>query len=869
MATNYLKYTNQTYDTILQQITDKFNADPRFANFRSSAIAALMSEIFAGVVDLTNFALERRAEENFIDTAKLKSSIVLLSRMLGYVSQRPIPATSTLKLKLKGDFSDFINANDKIQIPYHATFAYGGFKFVLEKTLMISLASYVDQMILDGSSFESDYISVDQNNATINIIQGEIKEKVIEGSTNPLIGSKFQLYKVDDKEFSNMYGSDDYDNPVTRIWIGNIKSDDNEYTIDRVSLINNTVIEAFPDQSNVRVSVVRTAIDDGVEVLFGDGRYSTDGANYAVSGGAITSYDNVYIQYLATKGTKANQTGVIEKKATFSGKIYTNTGKDITDKVDFYFNSNIIGGADAESLESIKYNAPGIFASLSRCVTKADYVTYLKSLTSPINIKNAIAYAESDELNSDTTRDAVIRLFNVVLFSVIGDLYQTTTSPYYPVEGQELANVVLDADFKPDEFAYWNYFNVFVRGDKESISANSDLVRQLKEYETSAFEYKIYGQEIEDTTGSYFSTAYGENLKLLISYTSSETANNITLSGNTSITVDARSLSSKPDDEAMQTLASSIQTQLRLVNDTRGSNATENANFNNKGFPTAAVTYDTVEKDLTVSFGANSPCYILGFSGTAASDLGLMVLSGTQSLGPTSVLVSITNDLSQKIINVVDKLDNRGQAVVRHIYLSPIVQKIKLTGTIKIKSLYDLNTERTNIQDAIYDWLNTNADFNEPIYLSNIIELIEQFPSVLYANVQFEADVPVNPTGTAWYVTDQDSNVNAAFSNTTERTAVYDVINAMFNSIETTYNTQRLFFNGFAKDLYDVFVTNGGNYYNFANSLNFLKLCSNINKDSLSIIRANMIDSDANITEYSLPNEIVQISCDLTLEYVS
>jgi len=872
MATNFLKYTSLTYDSILQQITDKFNSDSRFANFRQSAIASLMAEIFAGVADLVNYNLERRAEEAFLDTAKLKSSVILLSRMLGYVMQRPIPASATLKIKLKGDFSSIISTTDKLQIPLQSSFSYGGYKFILKKTLIINLSSYVDAMILDGAAYESDYITVDQNNDAIDIIQGEIKEKVIEGSTNPLIGSTFQVYKIDDTEFSNMYGSEDYDNPVTRIWIGDNKSTDNEYTIDRRSLINWEVIEAFSDQENIKVAVVRSAINEGVELLFGNGRYASDGVNYTTSGGAITSYDNLYVQYLATKGFKANQSGVVDKKVTYSGRVYTNTGKDITNKVDFYFATNIVGGADAESLESIKYNSPGIFASFSRCVTKDDYVNYLKSLTSPISIKNAIAFGEAEELNSDTGRDAVIRLFNVVLFSVLGHLYQVNTSPYYYYTKENgLDNNVLDSNFNIDDISYWNYFNVFVKGDTESLTANSQIVRQLKEYTTSAFQYKIYGHEIDDTTGAYYSTNYGENLTLYISYTTDDSSYNTSLSADTSITVDVRSLSSKSNDtDAMETLASLIQTQLLLVTDTRGSNTTENTHYNQTAFPNVTVTYDSTDKDLTIAFGQNTPCYIDEFtSATGASDLGLRILSGTAAVGPDAVLVSLTNNLSQNIISVVDKLDTRAQITTRPIYLSSIIEKIKITGVVKINSLYDTETERTNFYDAIYKWADTTADFKINLYKSSVIEIIEQFTSVKYTNINFEADYPTPVSTSAFYITGANKWVNNGFSNNAQKLYAYNLIDQKINDflVDESLITKRYFLVTFAKNLYNAFKNLGGNYATFVDTINFNNLISDINKDYIYIMRTNMLDDDGNITEYSLPNQIVQLICNLNIEY--
>ena len=154
MANNFLKYTWLTNSDIVTQIRDKLNADERFQNFTESSIAQTLIEIFAACTDITNYMLERRAEECYFDTARLKSSVVLLARSLGYIVQRPIPAQARLKVRLKGDYSG-LDASSTIQIPAHSVFAYNGMKYVLKKTLTINYADY--SKVLETDSSTTDY----------------------------------------------------------------------------------------------------------------------------------------------------------------------------------------------------------------------------------------------------------------------------------------------------------------------------------------------------------------------------------------------------------------------------------------------------------------------------------------------------------------------------------------------------------------------------------------------------------------------------------------------------------------------------------------------------------------------------------------
>lgn len=909
MANNFLKYTSLTFDEILTQINDKFNSDPRFTNFRESAIAQTMSEIFAGAVDIVNYYLERRAEESFFDTARLRSSVILLARGLGYVVQRPVPAEATIKVKLKDNWSDLgLNAQSTIQVPLHSVFTYGGLSFILKKTLKINFDSYQSTLTADG--VETDFILKDFENEDIKIAQGEIKEKVIEGNTNPQVGSTFQIYRIEDEEFSNRYGGEDYDNPVTKVWVGDTKSDNTLYDINRRSLIDWEVIDAANAGEVQNVCVVRTAISEGTEVLFGDGRFAQVGASTSGQG-ANTTFDNVYIQYLATKGSEANQVGAKDNKIQFAGKVFDSKGNDVTDRVEFYFESNITGGADMEDIDSIRVNAPNIYYSLDRLVSKRDYVNYLKSLTTPIDIKNAIAWGEQEELN-ERGLEAMIRMFNVVFFSVVGPLYQTDISPYYVrTKATGLDNAVLDFGYDDDALNQRNYFNVFTKG---YVTDSSNLVEQLKEYQTTTFRWEIRGDELDTTKdGDYYSSHYEDNMPIVVNYTSDVVANNPSLSGSTTLSLNVNSLAGESNfDTTMSTISTLLQNALQNVDDERGTNNFQNGNFGNKAFPDLTVTYNSTTKKITVAHGLDTPAYIYALQGLsgetddAASDLGLS--------SAASFEVTTDRELSKKIITVVDDLDKRSQVTIRNIYISPIIQTIKLTGNVYIKDLYDLQTERTNVEDAVYDWFNDNADFNNEIYISNVVELVEQFPSVLYADVRFEPDFPVNPNGGNFYDGSSHPSIESVGFSTSDKESLYETINERLESYISSANTtdtsgsnirditytvnsstkivqqydfqwnsditERTFLEVFAKGLYNE-LKGDSRFRVFADSDNFINLISDIRKDYLRIIRYNLIDTNGNIAKdnqtnddgtakkggYSLGSEIVKIDINLSYQY--
>lgn len=894
MAKNFLKYNSLTYDDILKQINDKLASDPRFDNFRESSLAQTIMEIFAACTELTTFYVERRAEECFFDTLKLKSSAILLARSLGYDVQRPVPASGKIKLKLKGDFTGvFSEANEILQIPYHSVFSFEGQNFLLKKTLTFNVnSSMQNEMVAQGTAYESDYISVDYNNDDIFIIQGEIKEKIIDGTNNAQVGSKFQIYRIDDVTVANTYGNEDYDTPTTKIWVGNTKNESTEYQIDRRSLINWETISLIQEGVQNYVSVLRTAVTEGVEILFGDAKFAALGAS--VSGtGAQTSFDNIYFQYLSTNGLKGNKSGVKDKKINFSDKIYsTVNGIDITSKVQFWFNSNITGGSDMESIDEIKANAPGIYYSLDRLVTKEDYRNFLKALTNPINIKNALAWGEQEEIIKKRT-DAILALFNVVFWTAVGSLYNTDVSPYSVKTGSDdMQSVVLDYDYNENDIVDQSYYNVY---------AKQEIVRQLQTYETSGFVKRIISQNAIVDQLTYWSQ-YQPNMEVAFNYTSDNSLYDPNIITSATVLIDVSDMNGNTystNNLAMAKIAERLISALRVINDTRG-NVGTNANNGSLAFENINVIYDSTASTFEIIQDLNDKCYISSFTGLASSAMGL------NGITATSVYVTDEVKLSQNIITVLDKLNNRSQVTVKNIYVSPIIKTFELKGTVIIQALYDREEERTKINDSIYEWLDVRSDFNQQIYVSNLLELVEQYPSVKYANIRL---VPKTIEGGPFYVTGQNSTINSLFDPGFFRNLVYSYLDtAIHNYIgdantydvsgstekNINYNTtivqeyaykwypqvtERSFFETFVKTVYNGIIDLG--LETLANSRQFNTVMSDIRKDLINIIGYNMLDTMGNIAPeynanheyikggYSLGNEIVKIDSKLVFQYAT
>ena len=102
-------------------------------------------------------------------------------------------------------------------------------------------------------------------------------------------------------------------------------------------------------KSTSNVYYLQESVDGKFEIYFGDG----------ITGKALSDGNVVRLRYVVTNKTKANGASSFSTSATIS------TVTDITTATV----SNASGGAEPESIQSIKFNAPLDYAAQGRAVT--------------------------------------------------------------------------------------------------------------------------------------------------------------------------------------------------------------------------------------------------------------------------------------------------------------------------------------------------------------------------------------------------------------------------------------------------------------------------------------------------------------------
>lgn len=158
-----------------------------------------------------------------------------------------------------------------------------------------------------------------------------------------------------------------------------VRPNESSTTQDTYNLVTNITQVKSTD----RVYFLSETEDKRYEVTFGDG----------VIGRKLVDGEVIDLEYLVTDGDKANDVNVftlIGKFIDSNGQSYAPSAAKLTVKAKSQF------GSDAETVESIKFNAPRYYAAQNRAVTTQDYETIVKRLYS--NAKVVAAYG-GDELN--------------------------------------------------------------------------------------------------------------------------------------------------------------------------------------------------------------------------------------------------------------------------------------------------------------------------------------------------------------------------------------------------------------------------------------------------------------------------------------
>ena len=322
MATNErkLRVTELDFDSIKDNLKTYLKAQNEFKDydFEGSGMNILLDTL-AYNTHYLGFNANMLANEMFLDSASLRSSVVSHAKTLGYETTSARASNATINVSLSTDATT--------------------------KTMPAGTAFTTS---IDGTDYQFVTIAdVTASNTGSSVPFDSVK--IYEGS---YITTRYTVDTSDvDQRFLLSDANSDASTLVVKVQTSSSDTSTTTYTkaTDITQLTSSSTVYYLQET------------DSGLyEVYFGDGIVSK-----SLSDGNI-----IVLQYVVTNKTLANGANSFSSPASIdSVSIITVTTV-----------SSATGGSEAESIDSIKLQAPLDYAAQGRCVTVDDYKTYTKKL---------------------------------------------------------------------------------------------------------------------------------------------------------------------------------------------------------------------------------------------------------------------------------------------------------------------------------------------------------------------------------------------------------------------------------------------------------------------------------------------------------
>jgi len=321
MASNKLVVSDFDFDNIKLNLKAFLQDQTEFSdyNFEGSGFAVLLDTL-AYNTHYLGFNANMLANELYLDSADIRKNIVSLAKMLGYTPSSPRAPIANIDIQVN-----------------NAT----GASITMDKGTSFTTS-------VDGISYQF----VTNEDVTISPSDGVYNFSNVNIYEGTLVTYRYTVDSTDvDQKF--IIPSANADTSTLKVTVQNSSVDTSTTTYTLASGLKSLT-------STSKAYFLQETESGKFEVYFGDG----------VIGQNLSDGNIVILEYVVTNKSEANGASTF----ALSGSIDSFTNVSITT------NSSAQGGAEAESKESIRFNAPLQYTAQDRAVTTTDYETIVKSI---------------------------------------------------------------------------------------------------------------------------------------------------------------------------------------------------------------------------------------------------------------------------------------------------------------------------------------------------------------------------------------------------------------------------------------------------------------------------------------------------------
>jgi len=369
-----LNFANFDYDAMVQQLQDIVKGKSTWKDIYTSGTGQMLIELWSFLSEMMMYYAERRAQESFIGTAQLRSSVVNLVKLLNYQPKRNVSSTGNVRFFLQDAGVPSTWPNDIFILKYTNLVSVAGVKFMTNEEVV--LAAGTSEITAAG-------------------IQGE------------LITENFTADGLPNQEF-----------PIDDLLV-----EDTELFV-RVDGDLWTKVDSFTEsEGGDEVYKEEENLDGSVTLVFGDDQF----------GKAPPDTQIVQAQYIRSAGGDGNvfsDTGII---TSIADTIVDTLAVPVT-TINVDNSSKFLTGDDAEDIEEIRFEAPRVFATGDRAVTRADYLAILENFP---GVVSANVFGENELNPPDITKFNLVRILLVLANYAFPDTaFKTTLEAFLLTKAQ-------------------------------------------------------------------------------------------------------------------------------------------------------------------------------------------------------------------------------------------------------------------------------------------------------------------------------------------------------------------------------------------------------------------------------------------------
>lgn len=340
---SFNQFTNLDFNDLRTQIKDYLRVNQNFTDFDfEGSNFSVLIDLLAYNSYLTAYNTNMAVNEVFLESATLRENVVSLARNIGYLprSKRSSRANVSFTVDMSGTDA---------------------------RTVKLLAGQVALGAVTDGNyifSIPEDITTPVNSDGTAIFDNLPIYEGIFLTST----------FVVDESQTNQ------------RFVIPNVNVDTTSIRVK----VTNSVTEVYSAYDNIldigkdsRIFLIQEVEESKYEIRFGDD----------IIGKKPSNGSRIEVTYIVTNGTSGNGA----TNFTFSGRLKDNNLFDVTSGISLLITqSKSESGDEIESIDSIKYFAPKVYASQYRAVTSNDYKSLIPTIYP--NVESVNAYG-GDELD--------------------------------------------------------------------------------------------------------------------------------------------------------------------------------------------------------------------------------------------------------------------------------------------------------------------------------------------------------------------------------------------------------------------------------------------------------------------------------------